>query len=219
MSELSVDKITGKTGTGGSNSPLQFSGDTVTLGTGATIGTGAIIGSTPFNASLTSASFPAGHCIKTGYTQVGTVSSYNSSTYTATPLYVDHVAAANGSHIYILCQFNISFNLSTGTGFKILKDGADIGVGTLESGHTSNSPANITFYPHGRGTNYAPDPVCIQVMDTSGSIVKNTTYRFGLYIATLDGNHLLYINRGASWGTGATTTANLSTIYTAEIVQ
>jgi hypothetical protein len=34
MSELSVDKITGKTGTGGSNSPLQFSGDTVTLGTG-----------------------------------------------------------------------------------------------------------------------------------------------------------------------------------------
>ena len=46
MSELSVDKITGKTGTGGSNSPLQFSGDTVTLGTGTTIGTGATIGST-----------------------------------------------------------------------------------------------------------------------------------------------------------------------------
>ena len=59
MSELSVDKITGKTGTGGSNSPLQFSGDTVTLDTGVTIGTGATI-----SASLANATFPAGHIIK-----------------------------------------------------------------------------------------------------------------------------------------------------------
>ena len=59
MSELSVDKITGKTGTGGSNSPLQFSGDTVTLGIGATIGTGATI-----SASLTNTTFPAGHIIQ-----------------------------------------------------------------------------------------------------------------------------------------------------------
>jgi len=58
MSELSVDKITGKTGTGGSNSPLQFSGDTVTLGTGATINSGATIGS---GVSLANATFPAGH--------------------------------------------------------------------------------------------------------------------------------------------------------------
>jgi hypothetical protein len=61
MSELSVDKITGKTGTGGSNSPLQFSGDTVTLGTGTTIGTGATIGT---GVSLANATFPAGHLLK-----------------------------------------------------------------------------------------------------------------------------------------------------------
>jgi len=61
MSELSVDKITGKTGTGGSNSPLQFSGDTVTLDTGVTISSGATIGT---GVSLANATFPSDHVIQ-----------------------------------------------------------------------------------------------------------------------------------------------------------
>ena len=61
MSELSVDKITGRTGTGGSNSPLQFSGDTVTLDTGVTISSGATIGT---GVSLTNATFPSGHILQ-----------------------------------------------------------------------------------------------------------------------------------------------------------
>jgi len=163
--------------------------------------------------------FPAGHVIKTGYTQVGTVSSYESTdqSFNTTPLYVDHVAAANDSHIYVLCQFNISFNLSTGTAFKIMKDGVDVGVGTNEQ--AGNTPANITFYPHGRNINYAPDSQTIQVMDKTGSIVKGTTYRYMLYIACLDNSQTIYMNRGASWGTASNTSANLSTIYTAEVAQ
>ena len=77
MSELSVDKITGKTGTGGSNSPLQFSGDTVTLDTGVTISSGATIGT---GVSLANATFPAGHVIQILSTSVSTQESTTSTT-------------------------------------------------------------------------------------------------------------------------------------------
>ena len=201
MSELKIKYITGLEGIGEENSPITLSGDTASLGSGTT--------------------FPAGHVIKTGYTEVKTVSAYQSTdkAFLTTPLYIDHVAAANDSHIYVLCQVNLSLNVGTGTAYKIMKDGADISVGTLESGHESNIPSQITFYHHQVGTNYAPFSNAIQVMDTSGSIVKGTTYRYMLYVATLDNNQPVYINRGADWGTGSTTTANLSSIYLQEISQ
>jgi hypothetical protein len=201
---------------------LEESGGTVTAPNNLSV-TGTISGNLVSGSTIESGTiFPAGHVIKTGYTGVSTVSSYSSDpadTFLTTPLYIDHVAASNGSHIYILCQFNISLNNSTGTAFKIMKDGVDISVGTLESGHESNIPANITVYFADAGTNYTPLSQTIQVMDTSGSIVKGTTYRYMLYIATLDASQTIYINRGTSWGTSHNTTANLSTIYLQEISQ
>ncbi len=91
MSELSVDKITGKTGTGGSNSPLQFSGDTVTLDTGVTISSGATIGT---GVSLANATFPAGHVIgfKNSYTTNAEVISLTTANtmYSSAYLYLDY---------------------------------------------------------------------------------------------------------------------------------
>jgi len=198
--------------TGSGNSViLQDQGGAAVLTTADSGGANVNIGS--------SSTFPAGHIIKTGYIEVGTTSTYNSATFTETPLLIDHVAKASGSYIYIMCQLNTSFNLSTGTGYTIRKDNVNIGVGTLESGHESNVPSNISFYPTSRGTNYAPDSMPIQVMDDSGAIVAGTTYRYRLYIATHDGSHAIYLNRGASWGTGSTAPAVLSTMYLHEIAQ
>ena len=100
-----------------------------------------------------------------------------------------------------------------------MKDGANIAIGTLEAGHGSNVPSNISFYPTSRGTNYAPDSMSVQVMDDSGAIVAGTSYAYALYIATHDGDFALYLNRGSTWSTAATAVAVLSTIYLAEIAQ
>tara|TARA_R110000737_G_scaffold19424_4_gene37523 strand:- start:693 stop:1301 length:609 start_codon:yes stop_codon:yes gene_type:complete len=168
--------------------------------------------------------YPDGHVIKTSYEKVGVVASFhgsNVSTWYTSPLYVDHVAGASGSHIYVMCQFNSSYNLNTGVGFKIMKDGSDIPnqLGTLESGHGSNVPANISWYPSGLATNYTPFSLPIQVMDETGSIVKGTTYRYMLYVWIRANSQYLYLNRGATWGTGDDVNAVLSTIYIAEIAQ
>jgi hypothetical protein len=185
--------------TGGSGLTTLASNPTVTLGSNAT--------------------FPAGHIIKTGYTGIGTVSTYNSATFTASPLEIDHVAAASGSHIYICCQVNLSLNNATATAFKILKDDADIhadAYGVNEQ--VSNIPANITFYHHSVGTNYAAFSNVIQVVDETGSIVAGTTYNYRFYVKCLDAQ-TIYINRGATWYTGSNQVALLSSIYLAEIAQ
>ena len=168
--------------------------------------------------------YPDGHVIKTSYQKVGVVASFYSganSTWFTSPLYVDHVAGASGSHIYVMCQFNTSYNLNTAVGFKIMKDGANIPnqLGTLESGHGNNVPANITWYPSGLATNYTPFSQPLQVMDETGSIVKGTTYRYMLYVWVRAGGQSIYLNRGASWGTGNDVNAVLSTIYVAEIAK
>ena len=195
-----------------------------TADSGATFSGGNIGTVTAGDLSNSALVYPAGHILKTSYEKVGVTASFYSganSTWFTSPLYVDHVAGASGSHIYVMCQFNTSYNLNTGVGFKIMKDGSDIPnqLGTLESGHGSNVPANISWYPSGRGTSYAPDSLCIQVMDETGSIVKGTTYRYMLYVWIRAGGQSIYLNRGVTWGTGDDINAVLSTIYIAEIAQ
>jgi hypothetical protein len=86
MSELSVDKITGKTGTGGSNSPLQFSGDTLSV------------------ADMSGFTFPAGHkTILTQYTEL-TGSGNTTSTTGIGFGTVGSQSMINGSKVQIIMQ-------------------------------------------------------------------------------------------------------------------
>ena len=55
MSTIKVDKITGRTGSAGASSPLQFNGDTLTLGTinsGVSLASATLTGTTTLTGDL-----------------------------------------------------------------------------------------------------------------------------------------------------------------------
>ena len=103
MSELSVDKITGKTGTGGSNSPLQFSGDTVTLDTGVTISSGATIGT---GVSLANATFPSDHVIQIKTNTMSSTLQDGTATFIDTGLTLAITPSSTSSEILVIVSQN-----------------------------------------------------------------------------------------------------------------
>ncbi len=183
MSELSVDKITGKTGTGGSNSPLQFSGDTVTLGTGATIGTGA---------SLASASFPAGHVLQvltTAKTDVYSTSTSAGTFYNPTGLSVAITPVSTSSKILVMCSLFIGTSSTYELACKIQKT-INASTSDVLVGDSSGSVSRAMFTRRLSGARDSSSSTMI-VLD-SPNTTSEITYKPAI---TVEGGVTIYLNR------------------------
>ena len=189
MSELSVDKITGKTGTGGSNSPLQFSGDTVTLGTGTTIGTGATIGS---GASLANAIFPAGHVLQvltTAKTDVYSTSTSAGTFYNPTGLSVAITPVSTSSKILVMCSLFIGTSSTYELACKIQKT-ISASTSDVLVGDSSGSVSRAMFTRRLSGARDSSSSTMI-VLD-SPNTTSEITYKPAI---TVEGGVTIYLNK------------------------
>ena len=215
MSELSVDKITGKTGTGGSNSPLQFSGDTVTLDTGVTISSGATIGT---GVSLANATFPAGHVIgfNNSYTTSAEVISLTTANtmYSSANLYLDYTPKITGSKLLVNANIKASHSSNAGTinAMRVMRTGPSTAYSIVGGDGSTWNTSDFVYL--GGGINW----ININTLTTAWEDIaqdNTTAHRYIPQIGANVGSISGYINRrgsDAQWGVS-------SSIWVMEIAQ
>ena len=157
MSNLFVDKISGKSGTS-SGAPITLSGDTVTLGSGAIID------------NTVTQTFPAGHIIQTVYDTDTTETNTGAGTgWKNTGLSIAITPTATSSKILITYSIVISVNT---TGYSAITSVFRGDVSGTNLGHADYGTA---FH----GTSHLPTTHAAVVVDTP-STTSATTYTIGV---------------------------------------
>ena len=136
MSNLFVDKISGKSGTS-SGAPITLSGDTATLGSGVTIPAAGITGT--LGSGIT---FPAGHVVQV-------LSTYKADTFTTgntfadvTGLYVTITPSSASNKILVFNTVTIAGQHGIAGGLlNLVRGSTAIGIGT-----PSSSRLGVTAY-------------------------------------------------------------------------
>jgi hypothetical protein len=202
MSELSVDKITGKTGTGGSNSPLQFSGDTVTLDTGVTISSGATIGS---GVSLANATFPVGHVLQVKSTTLTTAFTGTSGWSDITGMAVSITPSSTSNKILIFVSINVT--ASNDSWVRLMRDSTSIAIGTGQASNQIQSTLGYMYSGSGsfvetRSMNFLDSP------SSTSAISYNLEY---------NSSATIYVNRSSDDTNNTARGRQVSTITAMEI--
>ena len=145
MSTIKVDKITGKTGSAGASSPLQFNGDTLTLSSGVTGGSGlTALGTVTVGTLGSGVTFPADFPIqvKTFETDTGTTVTDNSTTATNLK---NNITITAGNKIRIESHFGWSWKLGDARPYMNALAYLYYSV-TNESSYALLSDCKLSFY-------------------------------------------------------------------------
>ena len=218
MSTIKVDKITGKTGSAGASSPLQFNGDTLTLSngvlsSGVTGGSGLThLASNPTVTLGSNATFPVGHIVdvKTAiYTgESGYGGNVDGEAISALSVTMN---PADGNDILITCNIACSASSGVRGAFWVSKSGTSFMDGNVGATNGNRHRASSSFA--GFGDNRLQQ-CSFQNLDVDPYTGSSITYTV---IADGEGTYAINVNKSSTNSDSASVYVASSSITAMEI--